>query len=242
MQDAVLILGASGRIGSAIARELTRDGYSPVLHGLGATDRLRKLGKELSAPIVTGDLSDSAEVKQLFNDVGNLADLLSGVIFAIAKPFPHKLSYRTDWEIYQDQMDSQLKALHLVVNKALPYLKGSVNGARLIVLSTEYVLGVPPIKIAPYVAAKAALTAYSRVIAQELLRHNIRVHILAPGMVRSQLTADMPGEYLDSIEQAMPEKVLTSGEDVAKVAAFLMQSAADTLYGTVVPVSRATRR
>lgn len=242
MQDAVLVLGASGVIGGAIARELAADGYALVLHGLRMTDRLINLGEELSAPIFTCDLANPDDVNQLFENVRKSCDGLAGLIFAAAKPFPHKLSHRTNWQVYQDQLDTQLKALHLVVDKALPYLQKSPNGARMIILSTEYVLGAPPIKIAPYVAAKAALTAYSRIIAQELLRHDIRVHILAPGMVRSQLTADMPDEFLDSIAEAMPEKRLTSGEDVAKVAAFLMQPAADSLYGTVIPVSRAARR
>jgi len=110
------------------------------------------------------------------------------------------------------------------------------------VLSTEYMLGTPPVKIAPYVAAKASLTAYTRVLAQEWLGRGVRVHILAPGMVKSALTAELPDMYLQQAAEAMPEKHLTSDEDVAAVAAFLMSEMGDVLYGTVVPVSRAQRR
>ncbi len=242
MQDAVLVLGASGSIGAAIARELAADGYPLALHGFTMTSRNKSLGEELSAPVFAGDLSSPKEVDRLFEDIGKLFDRLAGVVFSVARPFPHKLSHRTKWPVYQEQLDTQLKALHLVVEKALPYLRESRNGARLIILSSEYVRGAPPVKIAPYVAAKAALTAYAQIIAQELVRHDIRVHILAPGMVRSRLTADMPDEYLDSLAEAMPEKRLTSSEDIAKTASFLMRPAADPLYGTVVPVSRAARR
>ena len=122
-----------------------------------------------------------------------------------------------------------------------PTLENRPDGGRVVVLSTEAVLGAPPQKMASYVAAKAALTAYCRVLAQELLRAEIRVHILAPGMVRSALPADMPEQYLEMIEAEMPEAKMTTAQDVAGICAMLMSDMGDTLYGTVVPVSRATR-
>ena len=44
------------------------------------------------------------------------------------------------------------------------------------------------------------------------------------------------------IEKDMPEKMMTKPEDVSKVCSFLMTKASDTLYGTVIPVTRASRR
>ena len=79
-------------------------------------------------------------------------------------------------------------------------------------------------------------------MSQEWLKHNIRVHILAPGMVKSSLIADMPDRYLDQIVEGMPEKQLTTADDVADVAEFLMTSKADTLYGNITHASRAVRR
>ena len=61
-------------------------------------------------------------------------------------------------------------------------------------------------------------------------------------MVKSALTANMPNEYLDMIETKMPETKFTSAEDIAHVCEFLIQPLGDTLYGTVVPVTRAQRR
>jgi 3-oxoacyl-[acyl-carrier protein] reductase len=152
------------------------------------------------------------------------------------------LAHRTDWSVFQEQFDTQLKFLHETIRATKPLMETAESGARVIVLSTEFVLGAPPQKIAPYVAAKAALTTYARVAAQELIKQGIRVHILAPGMVESALTADMPAEYLAEVAAAMPEKRLTSAMDVADVAQFLFTPAADSMYGTVIPVSRADRR
>ncbi len=246
MQNPVLILGASGVIGTAIARSLSVD--RPVLlHGLGPSDQLETLTAEInSGPCdvesETADLSDQADTQALFARIREKHGKLGGLVFAIARPFPHKLTHRTDWAVFQEQIDSQLKALHLSLACALPLLEKQEAETRVIIMSTEYVLGSPPVKIAPYVAAKSALTAYARTIAQEWVGRGVRVHILAPGMVESRLTADLPEMYIAEIADGLPEKRLTTAEDVAAVAKFLMSAQADTLYGTVVPVSRAQRR
>ncbi len=237
MQDPLLILGATGTLGGAIARAVAADGPLAV-HGRRMDDRLGMLAAATGARAVTADLSDEAAVAEMFAGF----ERLSGLVFAVGGPFPHKLAHRTGWEVFQAQMDGQLKALHLSLAAALPKLRGRDGGARVVVLSTEFVLGNPPAKIAPYMAAKAAMTAYARVVAQEWLAFGVRVHVLAPGMVPSALTADMPQEYLDQVAQGMPEKRLTDADDVAGIARFLLTAAADPLYGTIIPASRAARR
>ena len=237
MQDPVLILGATGTLGGAIARRLATTG-PVIVHGRAADDRLNAIASATSGRAVAADLTDPAAVSGLFANIKPLA----GVVFAVACPFAHKLAHRTDWNDFQAQIDSQLKALHLSLAAALPALRDREGGARVLVLSTEYVTGMPPAKIAPYVAAKAAITAYARVVAQEWLPLGIRVHILAPGMVQSKLTGGLPQEYLDQVAEGMPEKRLTAVDDVAGVAAFLMTAEADALYGTIVTASRAARR
>ncbi len=242
MQDPALIIGASGTIGSAIARNLSASGMPIILHGREDGAQLKALAKALGAPSFAGDLSDTEEALAFGNAVIRRTPRLSGLIFAAARPFPHKLTLRTDWSVFQEQLDSQLKALHLVMQQFKPALENRDEGARVILLSTEYVLGAPPPKIAPYLAAKAALTAYGQVLAQELLKARIRVHIVAPGMIKSALTADMPDEYLDMVAAEMPEGRLTSADDVARLCGFLISAGGDPLYGTVIPVSRAGRR
>jgi len=229
MQDPVLILGASGAIGSAIARRLHADRVGLIVHGRMDSPRLATLASDLGAPAVSGDLTDESAAEALALEVRGISEGLSGLVFSAAAPFPHKLALRTEWGLFQAQIDSQLKALHIVMQQFKPQLEKREGGARVLILSTEYVLGVPPVKIAPYLVAKAALTMYAKVLAQELLTSGIRIHILAPGLVKSALTADMPDEYLEMMAEEMPERKLTSAEDVAAVSAFLMRPEADPL-------------
>ena len=156
-------------------------------------------------------------------------------------PFKNRLTHRTGWEAFEEQMQSQVKALHLIATAAFPLLSANEGTSRFIIIGSEFTLGAPPVKTAPYSAAKSAMTAYAQIIAQEWLKHAIRVHILAPGLVRTELVADMPDAFLDQLAETMPEKMLTSAEDVAALAAFCMTDAADALYGAPLRVSRGAR-
>jgi 3-oxoacyl-[acyl-carrier protein] reductase len=240
--EPTLILGASGGIGTAIARRLVHDGHPAILHGRNAT-RLETLVAELgpATQFEVGDLTDEEEVKVLFGRIASRHSKLGGVVFSVATPFPTKLTHRVSWSAFQYQIDTQLKALHLVASAALPLLSGKERTRRLIVVGTEAVVLSPPVKKAAYVAAKAAATAYAKVIAKEWLGRGVRVHIIAPGLVKTALVADMPDEFLDQIAETMPEGKLTSAEDVAALTAFLMTDAADPLYGIPLRVSRGDR-
>jgi len=69
----------------------------------------------------------------------------------------------------------------------------------------------------------------------------VRVHIVAPGLMKTSLTGHLPAEFLDQLVETMPEHMLTSTNDVAGVVEFLLTDTADTLYGQPMQVSRGTR-
>jgi len=243
VQDPVLILGASGGIGGAIARRLARQGSGVILHGR-RRDRLDALAGEIgpAAAVETADLTDEAEAAALFARLAAAHTALSGLVFSVATPFTKRLTHRTGWGEFDRQIATQLKALHLCAAGAFPLLAGQAATTRMVVVSSEYAIGMPPVKTASYAAAKAAITAYARVVAQEWLGRGIRVHIVAPGMVRTEFTADIPDAWLDDHVARLPEQRLTTAEDVAEMVAFLMTDAADCLYGSPLQVSRAERR
>jgi 3-oxoacyl-[acyl-carrier protein] reductase len=244
MQNPVLILGASGEIGKHIAKKFSQNGQSLILHGNKNTPpKIRFISDSQTIESICADLTDEKSVQKLFNFISKGYSALSGVVFSVAQPFNNRLSHRTPWRVFDEQMQTQLKAAHLTLSAAYPMLKehGKDNVARVIMISTEYSLGLPPVKIAPYVAAKSALNAYALSLAQEWLASNIRVHILAPGLLRSNLTSHIPELYIKELIKTMPEKKLTSAEDVAKFAAFLMTADADPLYGSIIPITRGRR-
>ena len=244
MPQPVIILGATGGFGGAIARYLAATGTPLILQGRDA-DRLAALGSELSVDpvdLMVLDVTDADAVARAMADLSVRYNKLAGAVVSVATRFTNRLTHRQPWSAFAEQIDIHLRALHLLAVGLRPLLIGQEGRARLIVISTEYVLGAPPVKTAPYVAAKAAMTAYAQVIAQEWLRDGVRVHILAPGMARTELIDEMPELFIAQLAAAMPEKVLTSVEDVAELVGFCLTAAADPLYGQPIRVSRAARR
>lgn len=242
MPNPILILGASGGIGRAIASRLSRTGCPLILHGRDTT-RLAALSADLGGTchVESADLCDEVEVAALFERVRSAHGGLGGLVFSVATPFSNKLAHRTAWSVFDVQISTQLKALHLSASAAYPLLADGNVTRRVVLVSSEFAITPPPIKTAPYAAAKAAMTAYGQVIAKEWLRHGIRVHIVAPGMVKTPLIAHIPDEFLDQVASSMPEGHLTTAEDVAGMVEFLMTDAADTLYGSPIRVSRGER-
>jgi NAD(P)-dependent dehydrogenase (short-subunit alcohol dehydrogenase family) len=238
----ILILGASGGIGSAIASRLSRTGQPLILHGRDPV-RLAALAANLGGTcnVESADLCEEAETAALFKRVRDVHGRLSGMVFSVAAPFANKLAHRTAWSQFDCQISTQLKALHLSASAAYPLLADGNGTSRFVLVSSEFAVASPPIKTAPYAAAKAAMTAYGQVIAKEWLRHGIRVHIVAPGMVKTPLIAHIPDEFLDQVASSMPEGRLTAVADVAGIVEFLMTDAADTLYGSPIRVSRGER-
>ena len=245
MQTPILVLGASGKIGSEISKNLYEMGHSLVLHGNRNKPHLKaNLNKNQIVDSVNADLTDEKAVEKLFEYISDTYGSLSGVVISVAKPFDNKLCYRTEWKVFDEQLTSQLKLCHFCLRAAYPLLKvfGKSCTARVLIISTEYTLGTPPMKIAPYVVAKSALNTYAMVIAQEWLKNNIRVHIIAPGMVESNLTNHLPMMYIEEMKKSLPEQKLTQVEDVASVAKFLMTCEGDALYGKIIPVTRGHRK
>lgn len=242
MQSPILILGASGGVGAEIARKLAGSSPTPlILHGRDA-QRLVNLSAELGAGTTTAlaDLTDPAAVSQLFAGIGLAHKRLSAVIFSVAAPFRYRLAHNTAWDEFQVQFDAQLKALHLCCTAALPLLASKTETSRLVVVGSEVTL-THPAKTAAYTAAKAAMTSYAQVIAKEWIKKRVRVHIVAPGLMKTSLTDHLPAEFLDQLVETMPEQMLTSTQDVAGVVEFLLTDAADTIYGQPVQVSRGAR-
>ncbi len=206
MPDPILILGASGGLGRAIAGRLAQTGYPLILHGRDLP-RLEALGAELGGTCwpEVADLCSETETKSLFERVTNSHGRLGGMIFCVAAPFANKLAHRTAWSVFETQIATQLKALHLCATAAYPLLADAGATRRVVLVSSEFAVMSPPVKTAPYAAAKAAMTAYGEVIAKEWLRKGIRVHIIAPGMVKTALTAHLPDEFLDQVAKGMPE-------------------------------------
>lgn len=87
-----------------------------------------------------------------------------------------------------------------------------------------------------YAASKAGVIGMTRVWARELGMHGIRVNVLAPGFITTEMTADMPDEILDAMRDHTPLNRLGKPADIANAYAFLASDEAGFINGAVLRV------
>ena len=88
-----------------------------------------------------------------------------------------------------------------------------------------------------YGASKGAVIAYSRALARELGPSNIRVNVVAPGCILTDMTAILSKETLDGFAQEVPLMRNGKAEEVAQVINFLLSSKASYMSGQVLGVN-----
>ncbi|HEV7372338.1 SDR family NAD(P)-dependent oxidoreductase [Arenibaculum sp.] len=203
-----LVTGASRGIGAAVAKRLAAEGAHVVLTartvgGLEEVDdAIRAEGG--AATLVPLDLSDHPKIDQLgrsiFERFGRL-DILVGNAGMLGSLGPVAHFDPRSWE--------RVMALNVTANYRLirsmdPMLRASDAG-RAIFVTSGLARGVMPYGGA-YAASKAALEMTVRLYASEVVKSNLRVNLLDPGVVRTKLRAQaFPGENPD-VHRA-PEEV-----------------------------------
>ena len=240
----ILIFGATGAIGEASSRQINNSDGNIILSASKESEKIKKLSGELSAPYIICDLDKKFDSKKLTQQILKNSSILGGLIISIARPFPHKLIHNTDEEILKEQLSTHIVSFHRIIRTCVPFLESARKFCtpRIIYISTEYLLGSPPTKIGPYLAAKSAANTYAKVLAKELLKKGIKVFILAPGMIRSRLTENLPEEYLLQIEKKLPNKRLTTPNEISEAVTAIISGNLDGAYGNEIQISNAERR
>jgi len=205
----VLITGASRGLGTALAREWARRGAALLLTARGA-QALNALAKELSRvtdvlaePIdATDDRAMAAFVQTAISTFGRIDVLVNNASTLGGSPMPklEDLGAPAFFEV----MDVNARAPLAIAQRVLPHMRARGSGSIVNVTSDAAVNAYAG--WGGYGASKAALEHLSRILAAELYGTGIRVLVLDPGNMDTQMHRDAePGEDLSSL--AKPEDV-----------------------------------
>lgn len=209
-----LITGAGGGIGRAIAQRLAQDGMKLLL--VGRTESkladTKALISDVDARIVTGDLLEpdfpARCVQTALDAFGRLDVLINNAGLAQSQPF-ESISVRE----YDRIMDTNVKAPFLLTQATLPHLRVSDFASVVNIASVTAHKGYPLQSI--YSASKHALIGMSKSLANEVYKDGIRVHVVSPG-----------GVFTDMVRIARPdlsEEGMILPEDIAEIVAFLLE-------------------
>ncbi|WP_240648199.1 SDR family NAD(P)-dependent oxidoreductase [Pararobbsia silviterrae] len=189
-----LVTGSTSGIGAAIARRLSADGYSVVVHSRGSADTGRAIAAELgSAAYIQADLAIDADRVRLAReavDVWGRLDLLVNNA-GISHVVRHDDLLGATPEIWHALHEVNVVAPFRLIAELEPVLRdASMRGRAGCVINVSSHAGVRPKGASiPYAASKAALNHMTRLLARSLAPA-IRVNAVAPGLVDTPLTAD----------------------------------------------------
>jgi len=199
----VVITGASGMIGGALAREYAGEGVELILQGRdvatleAVANGCRARGAEASMLVL--DLRDIDAVRRWATGL-DAPDLL--IVNAGMNTHVGSAGELEPWDEVVALLDVNLKAAMAIVQAVLPAMRARGSGQIALVSSLAAYFGLPV--TSAYCASKAGLKAYGEALRGWLAPEGIMVNVIMPGYVKSPMCDDMPGPkpFLWSPERA----------------------------------------
>jgi len=237
-----IVTGASSDIGAAIVKRFVEEGAHVVLVGrridaLKKTSSAIKNGDKQTVTIPC-DITDEAQViqtvDQVFTHYGRI-DILVNNAATINDPIHfHEMSDSTWTNLIDINMVGTFRMTRAVLNKMLEKKGGSIINIGSI--SSER--AIPKVHLTVYCATKAAINMFTKGIAVEYARKNIRCNCINPGIIN----AGMIKPYLEYpeakkvLEDKQPLNRIGEPEDVASAAVYLASDEASWISGIIVNV------
>lgn len=230
-----LVTGASGGIGSAIAKGLAAQGARLAISGSNP-EKLEAFKAELGGDHVTlqANLADPAQVDALVPQAVEALGSLS-ILVNNAGVTRDNLVMRMKDDEWDQVIRVNLEAAFRLMRAAAKPMMKARFGRMISITSVVGATGNPG--QANYAASKAGLVGMSKALGQELASRNITVNCVAPGFIRSAMTDVLPDAQKEALTGRIPAGKLGEGEDIAAAVVYLASKEAGYVTGQTLHVN-----
>jgi 3-oxoacyl-[acyl-carrier protein] reductase len=237
MRKTVLVTGSSRGVGKAIALRLARDDYDIVLHCRNRREEADSVAQSVAAlgrqaRVLQFDIGDrqttaaalEADIKQhgcYYGVVCNAGIVRDNVFPAMSGD---------DWDVV---LKTNLDGFYNVLNPLImPMVRRRAPGRIVTITSLSGLIGNRG--QVNYSAAKAGIIGASKSLALELATREITVNCVAPGLIETEMTADL---QLEELLKLIPARRIGKPEEVAAVVSFLLAEDAAYITRQVISVN-----
>ncbi|MCB2203169.1 SDR family oxidoreductase [bacterium] len=237
---AVLVVGGSGGIGTAVAQELGHRARPVAVHCHSDRNAASSVVETIRAGsgealVVEADVRKSEEMEDAARQAAYRLGGLDGLVYCVTSPLDDSTYEELSWQDFEEALDIELRGAWNAVQSVLPHMKERGEGS-IVFLSTQAV-DTPSAEWMPYITAKSALEGLARSLAVALAPYSIRVNIVAPGMTDTKLIAGLPSIVKTRIQATAPMKRLADPKDIAGVIAFLLSRDSSYCTGETIRVN-----
>lgn len=192
------------------------------------------------------DISNKAEVEGAVKDIETRFNKIDIVVNNAGICILDSFENMTD-ELRDKHFDINIKGTWNVTKSLLPLLKKSAKGA-VVNLSSVTGVSVADAGEVAYATTKAAVLGFTKALAMELVKYNIRVNAILPGYILTPMVEKMavqsnpnnPNSVVDGIAGAIPMKRLGNPEELGELAAFLASDEASYITGQGIVIDGAS--
>jgi 3-oxoacyl-[acyl-carrier protein] reductase len=231
--SAIAILGATGTIGSVLARRLVRQGESVLLVGRNE-EKLSTLGRELAQPFVVLEMTSSQQLEQALKTAADVQGGLHGLVNCIGSLLLKPAHATTD-EDFRRVVETNLFTAFSTVRAGARLLRER-GGSIVLFASATAEIGIANHEA--IAAAKAGVIGLTRSAAATYAPYNIRVNAVSPGLIRTELTRRIWESSANAGASAQMHALgrLGEPEQVASLAAWLLDVENNWITGQVIGI------
>lgn len=234
-----LITGGSRGIGKAICIQLAKDtDYHILINYNNNEEAAKDTLKEVEAAgnsgeIIAFNVSDSEQVKSKLDQwQENNPEAFIEVIINNAGITKDGLFMWMPKEDWQNVIDTSLNGFFNVTNHLIQKMLRNRFGRIVNIASVSGVKGTPG--QTNYSAAKGAIVAATKALSQEVAKRNITVNAVAPGFIKSDMTADLDENELKKL---VPANRFGEAQEVADLVSFLVSKKSSYITGEVININ-----
>lgn len=231
----VLITGASRGIGKAIAIYLADNGYNLILHCSKNPERLEELKSEIlskgvNCRTLAFDIKNREETQKILNGDIEKNGIYYGIVLnaGIAKdaPFP-----AMEDDMWDEVLNTNLGGFYNVLRPLIMPLIQNKKGRIVVMSSISGQCGNRG--QVNYSASKAGLIGATKALSLELAKRNITVNAIAPGIIDTEMTEEIPAEIVKQV----PMKRMGTAKEVASLVNYLLSKDSSYITGQVIAVN-----